>query len=190
MDCGSCPKLMLLLCKMKTSRISHHSSYKTHFKRYYNSHNFFKMSEIVFICSFRHIALINQLSKFIFTYLPPTYGRTCRVWDSLLVMNWYEVWMCERPWVGRGNSKGSFSSRQETGKSFSSEMHLYSKFKIRKSLWGYRPSASPSYEASSHVNNYSGKLLYPRNLKFRGYYGVGRESVSAAAIDDLDWDNR
>ena len=55
----------------------------------------------------------------------------------------------------RGNSKESFSSYQETGKVFSPEM---------PSPWGsvsYRPSASPSYEASSHVKNYaySGKLL-------------------------------
>ena len=74
--------------------------------------------------------------------------------------------MGSRP--GRGNSKESFSSNQETGKVFSPEMPFYSKlYKILKYVVpvgsvSYRPSASPSYEASSHVNNYaySGKKYY------------------------------
>ena len=66
--------------------------------------------------------------------------------------------------LGRGNSKESVSSNQETGKGFSPEMPFYFQIlkysEIRRSV-SYRPYASPSYEASSHVKNYvySGKLL-------------------------------
>ena len=73
--------------------------------------------------------------------------------------------------LGRGNSKESCSSNQETGKGFSPEMPFYSKFKkfwSTKSPWGsvsYRPSASPSYEASSHVNNY-----YAYSASYYYYY--------------------
>ena len=55
------------------------------------------------------------------------YGRTSRVWDSLLVMKSGCAGGCgfaPRP----GNSKESFSSCQETGNVFSSEMPFYSKF--------------------------------------------------------------
>ena len=57
----------------------------------------------------------------------PPYGRTSRVWDSLHVMKsgCAEI-VGSRP--GRGNSKESFSSNQETGKGFSPEMPFYSKF--------------------------------------------------------------
>ena len=89
-----------------------------------------------------------------------------RVWDSLLVMK--SGCAGGRGFApGRGNSKESFSSNQETGMVFSPEMPFYSKFKkilkyvVPVGKCSYRPSASPSYEASSHVNNYaySGKLL-------------------------------
>ena len=55
------------------------------------------------------------------------YGRTSRVWDSCLLgsLGVREV-VGSRP--GRGNSKESFSSYQETGKVFSPEMPFYSKF--------------------------------------------------------------
>ena len=57
----------------------------------------------------------------------PPYGRTSRVWDSLLVMK--SVCAGGRgfaPWPG--NTKESFSSNQETGKVFSPEMPFYYKF--------------------------------------------------------------
>ena len=69
---------------------------------------------------------------------------------------------------GRGN-----------GMVFSPEMPFYSKFKkILKNTWSpwgsvsYRPSASPSYEASSHVKNYaySGKLLLLLLAIFRHFF--------------------
>ena len=54
------------------------------------------------------------------------YGRTSRVWDSLLVMKSVlrEV-VGSHP--GQCNSMNSFSSCQETGRVFSSEVPLYSK---------------------------------------------------------------
>ena len=63
------------------------------------------------------------------------YGRTSRVWDPLLAMKSVcaEVvgW---RP--GRGNTKESFSSYQETGKVFSPEIS-YSKFQPRRKNYAY-----------------------------------------------------
>ena len=66
-------------------------------------------------------------------------------------------------------------SYQETGKVFSPEMPFYSKKFWNTSPWGsvsYRPSVSPSYEASSHVNNYaySGKLLLTKWQSSTEYY--------------------
>ena len=59
--------------------------------------------------------------------IPPPYGRTSRVWDSLLVMK--SGCAGGRGFApGRGNGKESFSSNQETGKVFSPEMPFYSKF--------------------------------------------------------------
>ena len=52
---------------------------------------------------------------------PPPHGRTSRAWDSLLVMKSG----CAGGHgfaPGRGNSKESFSSNQETGKVFSPEI--------------------------------------------------------------------
>ena len=60
---------------------------------------------------------------------PPPYGRTSRAWDSLLVMkSGCAGGRGFAPPPGRGNSKESFSSNQETGKVFSPEMPFYSKF--------------------------------------------------------------
>ena len=58
--------------------------------------------------------------------IPPPYGRTTRVWDSLLVS--LGVWEVGGSRPSRGNSKGSFSFCKETAKVFSSEMPFYSKF--------------------------------------------------------------
>ena len=87
-------------------------------------------------------------------------GTPCLLW-SLGVR---EV-VCSLP--SRGNSKESLSSNQETAKVFSPEMPFYSKisnilkYVVPVGSVSYRPSASPSYVASSHVKNnaYSGKLL-------------------------------
>ena len=58
----------------------------------------------------------------------PPYGRTSRVWDSLLVMK--SGCAGGRGFAPRSGqySKESFSSNQETGKVFSPEMPFYSKF--------------------------------------------------------------
>ena len=56
----------------------------------------------------------------LYIYIPPPYSRTSRVWDSLLGVR--EV-VGSRP--GRGNSKESFSSNQETGKVFSPDALLF-----------------------------------------------------------------
>ena len=61
------------------------------------------------------------------SHLPPPNGRTSRAWDSLLAMK--SGCAGGRGFApGRGNSKESFSSNQETGKVFSPEMPFYSKF--------------------------------------------------------------
>ena len=59
--------------------------------------------------------------------LSTPYGRTSRVWDALLVRK-SECAGGRGFAPGRGNSKESFSSYQETGKVFSPEMPFYSKF--------------------------------------------------------------
>ena len=70
--------------------------------------------------------------------------------------------MGSRP--GPGNSKGSFSSCQETAKGFSSKNALLFQIITLEVLVGsvsYRPSASPSCEASSQAKNiaYSGHSI-------------------------------
>ena len=94
---------------------------------------------------------------------PPPYGWTSRVWDSLLVRKsgCVEV-VGSRP--GRGNSKESFSSNQETGKVFLSWNALLFqilKYVVPVGKCKLQSICVPSYEASSHVKNYaySGKLL-------------------------------
>ena len=60
-------------------------------------------------------------------HIPPPYGRTSRVWDSLLVMkSGCAGGRGFAPWPGQ--SKESFSCNQETGKVLSPEMPFYSKF--------------------------------------------------------------
>ena len=58
---------------------------------------------------------------------PPPYGRASRVCDSLLARKYGRAG--GRGFApGRGNSKESVSSNQETGKVFFPEMPFYSKF--------------------------------------------------------------
>ena len=63
-----------------------------------------------------------------YCYILLIYGRMSKVWDSLLVMKSGCVGGRGFHAPSRGNSKESFSSNQETGKVFSSEMPFYSKF--------------------------------------------------------------
>ena len=91
--------------------------------------NFYAKYTSMFIIKAKYLCSTASFIKVITSHIsPPPYGRTSRVWDSLFVMK--SGCAGGRGFAPRPGqySKESFSSNQETGKVFSPEMPLYSKF--------------------------------------------------------------
>ena len=104
-----------------------------------------------------NVVTMNLYFLCILIYDPYVFGLMGRAWDylpmAMVILGRRLQVRASAVALERGG--GCFSSSQATGKVFSTEHAIYSKFLIYLELVSvdYRPFASPSFEAASHVKN-------------------------------------